>query len=380
MRKDAFTKSLQRIMAKYGAEYSRIVDKLTTKIFEHLESGDTIADAYKKARKEINFFKLNAEAVEDAVYESALKGYGISAPALEVGVEGEKAIRNRLMNVSWAADKMKLSTRLHGVDNVLRSNIKGTVRNALNTYQTIQQLSMKLYDGYNTTGNILREAELPKYLNEIKTLTTKLYSGDVQAAKQSKIYRAAVHEIRKLKTDALSAAYEQAANAATADKASALRRAAKMTKLGASKEEIDAMLLEERKKALQKALDVAAQEKTRYYAKRIARTESARAYYEGQIAQAQKDSDVFGFKWVMSSAHGHSAHECDCEEYAKLDVGYGAGIYPKDDIPELPAHPNCMCHLKKVFVWEVQETKGKDKLPEQANNRNRMVEAMKDIE
>ena len=196
MRKDAFTKSLQRTMAKYGAEYSRIVDNLTTKIFEHLESGDTIADAYKKARKEINFYKLNAEAVEDAVYESALKGYGINAPALEVGVEGEKVIRNRLMNVSWAADKMKLSTRLHGVDNVLRSNIKGTVRNALNTYQTIQQLSMKLYDGYNTTDNILREAELPKYLNEIKTLTTKLYSGDVQAAKQSKIYRAAVHDIR----------------------------------------------------------------------------------------------------------------------------------------------------------------------------------------
>ena len=377
MRKDEFTRTLQKELAKYGAEYGRIVEKLSKRIFQYLEAGETIAEAYRMARREINFYKLNAEAVEDAVYESALKGYGINAPALEIGVEGKKAIKNKLMNVSWTADKMKLSTRLHGVDNVLRNNIKGTVRNALNTYKTIQQLSMELYDGYNTTDNVLRQAELPKYLNEIKKLTTKLYSGDVRAAKQSKIYRAAVHDIRKLKTDALSAAYEQAADAATTDKKSALRRATKMTKMGASKKEVDAMLAEERKKAVKKALDVATQEKTRYYAERIARTESARAYYEGQMAKAMKDPDIFGFEWIMSTAHVHSKSDCLCDEYSHLDVGYGKGIYPKDNVPELPAHPNCMCHLSKVFSWEVQETGGKDKLPAQPKNINRVEEAMK---
>ena len=127
-----------------------------------------------------------------------------------------------------------------------------------------------------------------------------------------------------------------------------------MTKLGASTEEVNGMLLAERQAATQKALWVAAQEKTRYYAERIARTESARAYYEGQLKKAKDNPDIFGFKWVLSSAHVHSESDCDCDEYSKTDLGYGAGVFPKDDVPELPAHPNCMCHLKIVYVWEVE--------------------------
>lgn len=380
MKKDEFTRSLQKILSEYGAEYEMIANKLIKRIFNYLEAGDTIADAYAKARKEINFYKLNAEAVEDAVYESALKGYGIKSPALEVGVKGEAVIRHKLMNVAWAEDKMKLSTRLHGVDHVMRSNIKSTVRNALNTYKTIQQTAMELYDGYNTTNNVLREAELPKYLTQLRDLTVKLYSGDIKAAKDSALYKSIRHDIKKLKTDSLRAAYDEVAEASATDKKRALRKATKMTKLGASKKEIDAMLLAERKKAVEKALYVAAQEKTRYYAKRIARTESARAYYEGQIAQAKKDDDLFGFKWVTSTAHVHAEHDCECDEYSRLDVGYGKGVYPKDDTPELPAHPNCMCHLRKVYVWEVKETDGNDKLPEQARHKNRMIEAMKEVE
>ena len=375
MKKDEFTRSLQKILAEYGAEYTQIADMLTKRILLYIESGDSVSKAYRKARKEINFYKLNAEAIEDAVYESALKGYGIKAP--EVSVGSEAVLRHKLMDVAWAEDKMKLSTRLHGVDNVMRNNIKSTVRNALNTYKTIQQTAMDLYDGYNTTNNVLREAELPKYLNEIKNLTVKLYSGDVKAAKESALYKAVKHDIKKIKTDSLRAAYQEVEEAATTDKKSALRKATKMTKMGASKKEVDAMLAEERRKATEKALYVATQEKTRYYAKRIARTESARAYYEGQMAQVQNDPDIFGFKWVTSTAHVHSENDCLCGEYEHLDIGYGVGVYPKDDVPELPAHPNCMCHLKKVFVWEVQETGGKDKLPAQPKNINRVEEAMK---
>ena len=278
MKKDEFTRSLQKILAEYGAEYAQIADRLTKRILHYIESGDSVSEAYRRARKEIDFYALNAEAIEDAVYESALKGYGIKAS--EVSVGSEAVLRHKLMDVAWAEDKMKLSTRLHGVDNVMRSNIKSTVRNALNTYKTIQQTAMDLYDGYNTTNNVLREAELPKYLNELKDLTVKLYSGDVKAAKESALYKSVKHDIKKLKTDSLRAAYQEVEEASTTDRKSALRKATKMTKMGASKKEVDAMLAEERKKATEKALWVATQEKTRYYAKRIARTESARAYYE----------------------------------------------------------------------------------------------------
>lgn len=351
---DEFTRTLKTIMKKYGKEYEAVTDKLIKLILEYMEQGDTVAKAYNKAVKVVDFSHVNADAVEDAVYEATLKGYGVKAEPLFVAVEGEEAIRHKLMDVSWAADKMKLSTRLHGVDNVLRNNIKSTVNDSLKTYKTIRETAMLLYDGYNEPENVLNQGELPKYLLKIKRLTKKMYAGDVEAAKSSKLYKAVDRDIKKLKTPALRAAYKQALEASATDKKRALQKARKMLKTGASKEEIDAMLLAERDKATKKALWVAVQEKTRYYAERIARTESARAYYEGQLKKAKDNPDIFGFKWVLSSAHVHSKTDCDCYDYSKMDIGFGEGIFPKDNVPFLPAHPNCMCHLKIVYVWEVE--------------------------
>ena len=292
MKQDEFTKSLKKILGQYGTEYREITGKLTRKIFEYMQAGDSVAKAYKKAIKEIPFGTLNSSAIENAVYEAALKGYGITAPDVFAGVEGEGVLRHSLMEVAWNKDGMNLSTRLHGVNNVLHNNIRNTVQRSLNAYKTIQQTAKALYDGYGNPEDVLNEAELPKYIEKIKTLTTRLYSGDAKAARESKIYKAAVHDLNKLKTPGLRAAYNDAVESSTNDSKSAIRKARKMTKLGASKEEINNMLADERKKALEKALDVAAQEKTRYYAERIARTESARAYYEGQLAQVMNDDDV----------------------------------------------------------------------------------------
>ena len=37
--------------------------------------------------------------------------------------------------------------------------------------------------------------------------------------------------------------------------------------------------------------------------------------------------------------------------YAEADLyGMGPGIFPKDKVPTLPVHPNCMCHLRPVMV------------------------------
>lgn len=375
MKQDEFTKNLKRILDAYGERYADITQKLTDKILLHMEKGDTIARAYSKAIKEIDFYALNMEAIEDAVYEAALKGYGIDAPRVFAGVEGEQVLRHKLVDVAWHKDGMKLSTRLHGVENVLRNNIKDTVQNALRTYKTVQQIADELYDGYGNRQDILREAELSKKLEELKKLTVNLYSGDKQAAQKSDLMKAIEHDAKKLKTPGMQAALNDVVEASETDSKSAQRKARKMTKLGANKEQVDAMLEQERNKAVQKALDVAAQEKSRYYAKRIARTESARSYFEGIIAADKDNDDVFGYEWRLSSAHVHTEKDCDCHMYTQLDVGYGKGVYPKDKIPELPAHPNCMCHLKKVFAWDVKHTDGKDKIPEQERGNNRVEEA-----
>lgn len=375
---DEFVKAINKILREYGKEYEAIAEQLITSVLGYLQDGYTITQAYHMAREKIDFYNLNAEAVEDAVYEAALKGYGVNAPPVFTSVEGGEKLRHKLMDVAWSADAMKLSTRLHGVDNVLRNNVKTTVRNALNTYKTIQQISIELYDGYNQPDNVLKQAELPKYLKRVEKLTTKLYSGDKNAAKNSAIHKAVKKDVKKIKTKALQAAYNQVLEASTTDKKRALQKAKKMLEMGKSKKEVMEMLLNERDEALKKALWVAIQEKTRYHAERIARTEAARAYYESQMAKAANDEDVFGFKWVLSTAHGHTI-DCDCEMYSQLDIGYGKGIFPKDQTPFLPAHPNCMCHLRIVYTWEVKQTGGHDTMPPQPENKNRIKEVIDEL-
>ncbi len=76
------------------------------------------------------------------------------------------------------------------------------------------------------------------------------------------------------------------------------------------------------------AIDVAVQERARYFAERIARTEKARAYMDGVMYPYAHDPDCVVFKWKLSSRH-----PCDdiCDQYARADLlGMGEGIFPKD--------------------------------------------------
>ena len=47
------------------------------------------------------------------------------------------------------------------------------------------------------------------------------------------------------------------------------------------------------------AIDVAVQEKARYFAERIARTEKARAYMDGVMYQYANDPDCVAFQCVL---------------------------------------------------------------------------------
>lgn len=354
MKKDEFIGTMKYVMGKYGKAYSDLVTPLSERILFHMEKGDTVVVAFNKAMQEVDFYKLNKRAIEDAVYESALRGYGIKTPDVYAGVSGaEKKVLHRLTEVSWTADKMVLSERLHGVSVVMHNNIKSSVGMSLRSYKTIRETAMKLFDGYATADNVLQQAKLPKYLKQIQRLTTQLYAGDKNSAKESQLYKTVSRDIKKLKTASLRASYTQVLEASSTDKPRILKKVQSLLETG-NREAFERMLTAEREKALKKAMWVATQEKTRYYAERIARTESARAYYEGQMAEAKTDPDIWGFRWVLSTAHVHSKNDCDCYENSMANMGYGRGVYPKDEVPELPAHPNCMCHLEKIYEWEVK--------------------------
>ena len=110
-----------------------------------------------------------------------------------------------------------------------------------------------------------------------------------------------------------------------------------------------------------KAIDVATPERARYFAERIARTEKARAYMDRAMYPYAHDPDCVVFKWKLSSRH-----PCDdiCNLYARADLwGMGEGIFPKDKLPKLPVHPNCMCRVVPIFhgFMRVTSEEPKDK-------------------
>ena len=74
------------------------------------------------------------------------------------------------------------------------------------------------------------------------------------------------------------------------------------------------------------AIDVATQERARYFAERIARTEKARAYMDGVMYQYANDPDCVAFKWKISGCH-----PCDdiCDLYPYRLVGDGRGQFLK---------------------------------------------------
>ena len=76
--------------------------------------------------------------------------------------------------------------------------------------------------------------------------------------------------------------------------------------------------------------------------KRIARTEMACAHHRAVIDGTQDAEYVIGYHWRLSASHP----EADiCDYYADVDFGLGAGVWPKDRVPQEKAHPRCMCPL-----------------------------------
>lgn len=116
---------------------------------------------------------------------------------------------------------------------------------------------------------------------------------------------------------------------------------------------------------LEKACRVAIEEKSRYVAQRIIRTETARAYADGFVAKMDADDDVVAVRLRLSTRH--PVFDI-CDFFADADMyGLGKGVYPKDKAPPIPLHPHCMCWLEEVFSWELDISKAKNQVKQAGN-------------
>ena len=206
---------------------------------------------------------------------------------------------------------MFLSESLYFNYSMLSYEIIKTLKESIKAKETIRDIAMKIYEWYEFRDEIMKAKKvLPKYL--IKALKER----DTEIMKQ----------IEKLKTKPLRIAYKEL-----------IRK-------------MDTFTDEE----LQRLLNTAYHEKMRYYANRIADTETHRAFMSKKAFKYLEDEKVKFVRFEMSSAH---KIKDICDFYANLDVGYGKGVIPKKEMRSLPLHPHCHC----VYVPIYKKVKGKRK-------------------
>ena len=93
---------------------------------------------------------------------------------------------------------------------------------------------------------------------------------------------------------------------------------------------------------------------SRYVTERITRTESARIQTQAQLDSFHK----FGYDWCKWGAEPSA---CDlCKEISEGGEG-GKGIYKVDDVPSIPAHPNCRCSIAAHFDEDDFERESSDR-------------------
>ena len=215
----------------------------------------------------------------------------------------------------WTADQLTLSQRTTKGGKEITKEVAKIIKDAIKKGDTIEKTALKLFDGYGY-GHVLPTQDIPEFMKKLADIGRM---KDYKGREFRKTLRSVERQLKRTNITGMKIAYKE------------MKRAIEV----GNEEKIN------------KAIYVATQEKTRYFARRIARTEMARAYGDGVMGAFGEDDDCVAFQWRISSGHPFSDI---CNLYASADLyGMGEGIFPKDKVPSLPLHPNCMCHLRPIM-------------------------------
>lgn len=332
----ATTDRLAQLINKLNKSWRKDAKKAVAYLQRLIASGMKFEEALDNVQR--HYGKLfTLPELKPALVEAAAYAYGIVPTMLtkaQVESMGEE------LADKWDESGMTLSEKLHGVGVKMRGAIVSTLQEQMRRNKTWTEAARALYDGYGDDGqnvynggkDIISRQDLPKYLQKVREAT----GNDPQALAEQ---RQAIDNINRL-----------------------ARNGAPNKALQAAYNELLEAVQKGNEKAIEKAVEVAVNEKSRYVAERITRTEMARAWADGFIAKMKTDADIVAVKFKLSSRH--SVFDI-CDMYAKADMyGLGAGIYPKDKLPPLPVHPHCLCRYVEVIEGEVDMQQQRDQVRE----------------
>ena len=332
----ATTDRLAHLINKLNKSWRKDAKKAVKYLMRLLAEGVKTEAAIAKVQQRYPNLSTLPE-LQPALVEAAAYAYGIVPSALttaQIKLMGEQ------LAGKWDESGMTLSEKLHGVGVKMRGAIVSTLQEQMRWNKTWTEAARALFDGYGEDGqnvhnggkDIISRQDLPKYLQKVREAT----GNDLQALAEQ---RQAIDNINRL---AKNGAPNKALQAAYNELLEAVQKG--------------------NEKAIEKAVEVAVNEKSRYVAERITRTEMARAWADGFIAKMKTDADIVAVKFKLSSRH--PVFDI-CDMYAKADMyGLGAGIYPKDKLPPLPVHPHCLCRYVEVIEGEVDMQQQRDQVRE----------------
>lgn len=283
-------------------EQERALLEATTKGLD-----DDLREAYARVVQMIRDGMAPRDAVDEALrsfageFEELLTQAFGAVLAASVGSESMIAIE---------VGSIQLSTRLYTRAQDTAQTIQGIVNDHTQGFTDARALMLEIFEGYGFKDDPLvvnpRNPALPRYLRDLMT------DGGLSTDMQRLFARA---QVDALKSPALKASYLEALDALEAGKGALY---------------------------LEKKMEVAWNEKMRYFARRIAETELHRAYSKRRMMELLGDDDV---EFVEIRRSGRSDWSCICDLIAGRDkYGVGRGVYPKHLAPLPPYHPFCRCN------------------------------------
>lgn len=319
---------IAKILSKFSKAFHSVMSGVAATIMTNLDDDSSVgaATAHAWAAYEV------ADQVGDAVRQSVKESY-------EVGVGRTIKLFPSHLDKAWDDSGMTLSEKLHGSDKEMRDAIVETIKEQLKENRHAMQAARKLYDGYNSGQAVTRQQGIPKYLQQIVAFARHSDLTDEDRNDLLRQVRRARRQVERLgqggaPNQALKTAYSELLDA----------------------------VVNGSEKALSRSVHTAVEEKSRYVAERIARTEAARAWADGFAEKYMDDDSVVAFQWKLASRHPKFDI---CDLYAEANLyGLGKGIYPKNATPRLPVHPHCLCHLAPVYRSELKGKKAVDRLEE----------------
>lgn len=329
---------LQRQLEAFSKRYGTQGYLMKARIEILMKQGKSPEDAVRQVFREFGVEDWLQANVAKVIVGTAQDALGKEAAS----TLSTAAILEALSN-PWDGSGLTLSEKIHGASNVMLNDVISTLRDQIRRNKTVKDTAQALYDGYKS-GHVVREQELPQYLDELTRWTRK--SRENLSQEELKDLQRSIRKVRYQADDLVD------------DRST-------YNHFRTSLRELMDKLEHGSEKAAKRALQNAIQEKSRYVAERIARTEGARARYDAFIARYGEDDSVVAYRWKLGSRH---PAEDICDMYAHADLyGLGAGVFPKDQAPVNPAHPHCLCHYAPVYTSELKGKKRSDNVEGRGN-------------